>query len=67
MIGAALFADAGTAWTPGLIPRRWVSSVGAGLRLGLPTVYDAPVLRADLAHGLDGARLQMSLGLGHAF
>ena len=67
VIGAALFADAGTAWTPGLIPRRWVSSVGAGLRLGLPTVYDAPVLRADLAHGLDGARLQMSLGLGHAF
>ena len=67
VIGGALFADIGTAWTPGRMSRHWASSIGAGLRLGLPTVYDAPILRADLAHGFSGDRLRLSLGLGHAF
>ncbi len=68
VVGAALFVDAGTAWTPGRDRRLWVSSIGTGLRIGLPTVYDAPVLRADIAHGIQADEpWQLSLGLGHSF
>jgi hypothetical protein len=63
-LGGALFADAGGAWdgNPSLH-----SSVGAGMRLGLPRVYDTPVLRADLARGLAGGVWQLSFGLGQYF
>jgi len=68
VVGAAFFADTGSAWTPGFDRRTWVSSMGAGLRFGLPTVYDAPVLRADIAHGLQASQpWQLSVGLGHLF
>ena len=63
-LGGALFADAGGAWdgNPSLH-----SAVGAGIRLGLPRVYDTPVLRADLARGLAGGVWQLSFGLGQYF
>ncbi|MBT4098428.1 MAG: hypothetical protein HOG99_20535 [Gemmatimonadetes bacterium] len=68
VVGAAFFADTGSAWTPGFNRQTWVSTIGAGLRLGLPTVYDAPVLRADIAHGLQASQpWQLSMGLGHLF
>ncbi len=63
-LGAALFADAGGAWDDD--PRLY-SSVGAGLRLGLPRIYDTPVLRADVAHGLGAGVWQLSFGLGQYF
>lgn len=68
VVGGVLFADGGSAWTPGTSARRWVSAAGAGLRVGLPTVYDAPIMRVDIAHGFDaGSAWQLAVGLGQAF
>ena len=63
-LGGTLFADGGGAWdgSPSLH-----ASFGAGLRLGLPRIYDTPVLRADVAHGLSGGVWQLSFGLGQYF
>jgi hypothetical protein len=54
----------GNAWTPpagGVEPH---PAAGIGLRLGLPRIYDTPILRADLARGLRGGIWQLSFGLG---
>jgi len=68
VVGAALFADAGKAWTSGSVSQPWVESIGAGFRIGLPTVYDTPILRVDLAHGLQARQAwQVAFGLGHPF
>jgi len=66
--GGVLFADAGGAWdgTPSLH-----GAIGAGMRLGLPRIYDTPVVRLDLARGLDRGTVrgvwQLSFGLGQYF
>ena len=67
-LGGVLFADAGGAWdgNPSLH-----GAIGAGIRLGLPRVYDTPVVRVDLArgldHGMDRGIWQLSFGLGQYF
>ena len=63
-LGGAVFGDLGSAWTPGRAPLRLRPSLGAGVRLGLPRIYDTPVLRADLARGVRGGVWQLSFGIG---
>ncbi len=65
VLAGALFADAGMAWN-GALPRPAMAA-GAGVRLGLPRLYNSPVLRADLARGLPGGAWLLSLGLGQYF
>lgn len=65
VLGGALFADAGGAWAS--THPKLHAGVGAGLRLGLPSVYDTPVIRLDLARGLGGGLWQLSFGLGQYF
>jgi hypothetical protein len=67
VIAAAAFADGGAAWTPGLTRRRTSYAAGGGLRLGLPRVYNSPILRADLARGFRDRAWQLALGLGQYF
>ena len=64
VLAGAVFIDAGKAWysgeKTGLKP-----AAGIGVRLGLPRVYDSPVLRGDLARGLAaGGVWQLSFGIG---
>ena len=66
-LAGALFAEAGTAWTPDLTDPTFNLSLGFGGRLGLPQVYDTPVLRADLAYGWQDRVLQLSFGIGQYF
>lgn len=61
VLGGALFVDAGGAWNR---QANLHAAAGAGLRLGLPRVYDTPVVRVDLARGLAGGLWQLSFGLG---
>lgn len=65
VLAGALFADTGMAWS-GATPRPRLAG-GAGLRLGLPRLYNSPVLRADLARGLPGGSWLLSVGLGQYF
>jgi outer membrane protein assembly factor BamA len=65
VLAGALFADAGMAWS-GAAPRPRLAG-GAGLRLGLPRLYNSPVLRADLARGLPRGTWLLSVGLGQYF
>ena len=67
VLAGAVFFDAGEAWYPGeeisLKP-----AAGIGLRIGWPRIYDAPILRADLARGLArGGVWQLSFGIGQYF
>ncbi|MBM3280254.1 MAG: BamA/TamA family outer membrane protein [Candidatus Handelsmanbacteria bacterium] len=64
VLAGAFFADAGMAWN-GPLPRP-KAAAGVGLRLGLPRLYNSPVLRTDLARGFGGSWL-LSLGLGQYF
>lgn len=65
VLAGALFADAGAAWSG---PRPEIElTPGAGLRLGMPRLYNSPVLRADLARPLRGGAWVGSLGLGQYF
>lgn len=66
-LAGALFAEAGTAWTPHRTDPTFNLSLGLGGRLGLPQVYDTPVLRADLAYGWQDRSLQFSFGIGQYF
>jgi hypothetical protein len=63
----ALFAETGSAWTPGSTRAAWHRSMGAGMRLGLPHVYNTPVLRADIAWGWSDRAAQLSVGVGQYF
>lgn len=65
VLAGALFADAGAAWS-GSRPDMELAP-GAGLRLGMPRLYNSPVLRADLARPLRGGAWVGSLGLGQYF
>ena len=67
VFAGAVFFDAGEAWYPGekidLKP-----AAGIGVRIGLPRIYDAPIMRADLARGLArGGVWQLSFGIGQFF
>ena len=67
VLAGAVFFDAGEAWYDGeeidLKP-----AAGTGVRIGLPRIYDAPILRADLARGLSrGGTWQLSFGIGQFF
>ncbi|MEW6753745.1 MAG: POTRA domain-containing protein [Candidatus Latescibacterota bacterium] len=66
VLAAALFAEAGVAWTPGT-RHRPAAATGAGVRLGLPRVYNTPVLRSDLAYAWTDRALQVSVGVGQYF
>ncbi|HXO20528.1 MAG TPA: hypothetical protein VOA87_11465 [Thermoanaerobaculia bacterium] len=58
-LGAAVFFDAGRAWTPGgpsLFDRGVLSDVGAGLRLGSSRSAQGTVVHLDLAVPLTGDR-----------
>jgi len=59
-----MFADVGGAWDhePSLH-----AALGSGLRLGLPRLYNTPVMRLDLARGFNGGVWQISFGLGQHF
>jgi outer membrane protein assembly factor BamA len=67
VFAGAAFIDAGTAWdgTTLLQTPRW--ALGIGGRLGLPRVYNTPVLRTDLAYGLHDRQWQFSFGIGQYF
>ncbi len=72
--GVALFADAGTAASPGqsLVTQQWFSDVGAGLRFGLTRSSFGTTARIDLAYALrrgpgGGSRWVLSIATGHAF
>ena len=67
VLAGAVFFDAGNAWYGGeeidLKP-----AAGLGARLGLPRIYDSPIMRADLARGLArGGVWQLSFGIGQFF
>ena len=67
VLAGAVFFDAGDVWYGGeeidLKP-----ASGLGVRLGLPRIYDSPIMRADLARGLArGGVWQLSFGIGQFF
>lgn len=64
VLAAAVFVDAGSAWSPlGMNPDMH-TAVGAGFRLGLPRVYSTPVIRIDVARG---RVWQLSAAIGQYF
>ena len=68
VIAGAVFVDGGTTWRreEGFGPAR--VAFGLGTRIGLPSVYDTPVLRLDLAKGFGAAGVwQISFGIGQYF
>jgi len=67
IVGASLFSDAGTAWTPGVTSARLNASAGAGLRVSFPKIYDHMLIRTDLAYGFRNQFLQLSFGIGQYF
>jgi hypothetical protein len=67
IVGSALFADAGTAWTPGKTSADLNASAGLGLRVSFPQIYDHMLVRSDLAYGFQNRLLQLSFGIGHYF
>ena len=66
VVAGALFMDGGWAWTPGE-PAGVRMAFGAGGRIGLPRVYNTPVMRADLAYGAGAGSWQLSFGVGQYF
>ena len=67
VLGGAIFVENGAAWTPGQTRPHLHWDWGLGARLGLPKVYNTPVFRADLAHGINPRNWQLSLGIGQYF
>jgi outer membrane protein assembly factor BamA len=67
VVAGAMFADVGSVWSPGDRRRRMAASAGIGARIGLLTVYNAPILRTDIARGFLDNSWQLSLGLGQYF
>ena len=68
VIAGAVFVDGGTTWKreEGFGPAR--VAFGIGTRIGLPSVYDTPVLRLDLAKGFGAVGVwQISFGIGQYF
>jgi len=67
VLAAAVFADGGSAFTPGESSPDFKMAVGAGGRLGLSKIYNTPVLRVDLARRTGDGVWQVSFGLGQYF
>ncbi len=67
ILAGALFIDGGSAWTPPDTSPNLKLSTGLGGRLGLPRIYNTPVMRLDLAYALEDKVLQISFGIGHFF
>lgn len=67
ILAGALFAEGGAVWNPPHTSPALNLAIGLGGRVGLPQVYDTPVLRADLAWGLRDRALQLSFGVGQFF
>jgi hypothetical protein len=67
ILAGSLFAEGGAVWTPPHTSPSLNIAIGLGCRVGLPQVYDTPVLRADLAWGLRDRALQLSFGVGQFF
>ena len=67
VLAGALFVDGGKIWTPGISRAALKLGVGAGPRIGLPRIYNTPILRADLAYGVGDRLWQVFFGLGHYF
>lgn len=68
-LGAVGFGDAGMIRRDG---ERWRESpvlfgAGAGLRIGVPWFYDAPVARLDLGYGFKRRSVELSGGVGQRF
>ena len=66
-LASAAFVDCGAAWTPDSKRANLVCSPGLGIRLGWPKVYNTPVLRGDIAYGLEEGSYELSVGLGQYF
>ena len=66
-LAGAAFIDCGTAWTPNKKRPQLALSPGIGIRIGLPKVYNTPVLRCDLASGIRTRNWRLSVGLGQYF
>jgi len=67
VLAGVFFVDGGTTWTPPLTSPNLKMSAGLGGRLGLPRIYNTPVMRADLAYAFADNSLQFSFGIGHFF
>ena len=66
-LASAAFVDCGAAWTHDHKKANLVCSPGVGIRLGWPKVYNTPVLRGDIAYGLEEGSYELSVGLGQYF
>ncbi len=66
-LAGTAFIDCGTAWTPSSKRPQMALSPGLGIRIGLPKVYNTPVLRCDLASGIRTRNWRLSVGLGQYF
>ena len=66
-LAGAAFIDCGTAWTPNRKRPQLALSPGLGIRIGLPKVYNTPVLRCDIASGIRTRNWRLSVGLGQYF
>ncbi len=64
VLAAAVFVDAGTAWSPPSMDPDLRVAMGAGMRIGLPRVYSTPVIRVDVARG---RVWQLSAAVGQYF
>ena len=67
VLAGAFFADGGTAWAPGRSSPSLQFAVGMGVRVNFTRIYDNPILRADLAYGIQDRAWQVSVGLGQYF
>lgn len=62
VLAGAFFVDGGKAWKGNAGRAVPQLAAGAGLRLGLPRLYNSPILRADLARGDRSWLLWVGLG-----
>ena len=67
VMAGALFLDAGSAWTPGTNSPDLNLAAGAGARVTLTRVYNAPIFRADVAYGFQDRAWQLTIGMGQYF
>ncbi len=67
VLAAALFLDAGTAWTPGVDSPELNLAAGIGTRISLTRLYNTPILRADVGYGFRDRTLQLTVGMGQYF
>ena len=67
VLAGSAFVDAGHAWDADENVAL-KAAVGLGLRLGLPRIYNTPILRCDVARGFaSGGVWQLSFGIGQYF